>query len=186
MSKKKHRKEIEARPGTGPSGHPPVLRISIILAAVLVAAAYMIRFDSFKKEHPLSFDESVYSILAVQMTNSPGTYNTIAIYEDSLKKGRELPAYFKMPLFKHPPMFPWLIKQSYGIFGANYYAAFRVSLLAGVLLIALAYFLGSALFGERTGIAAALIMFIEPVTWIASQKIWMETTLAFFTVLSLC
>jgi 4-amino-4-deoxy-L-arabinose transferase-like glycosyltransferase len=125
-------------------------------------------------------------MLAAQMIQAPGIYNTIPIYEDSLKKGRELPPYFKMPLFKHPPMFSWLIKQSYGFFGMNYYAGFRVSLLMGVLLIALAYFLGSTLFGEKTGLIAAAIMFIEPVSWIASQKIWMETTLAFFMVLSLC
>jgi 4-amino-4-deoxy-L-arabinose transferase-like glycosyltransferase len=41
------------------------------------------------------------------------------------------------------------------------------------------------MFDSKVGVYAALLMSIEPISWISSQKIWMETTLAFFTVLSL-
>lgn len=186
MGKKKHMKQqapVEQGPRTG--AKVPFFKWSFILIAVLIAASFMLRIESFEKEHPMTFDESVYCMLAAQMIKSPGTYNTIAIYEDSLKKGRALPEYFKMPVFKHPPMFAWMISKSYTLFGMTYKAGFLVSLLMGTLLIVLAYLLGSALFDERTGLIAAAIMLIEPVGWITSQKIWMETSLAFFTVLSL-
>ena len=159
--------------------------LSIALLA-LVLAVFVIRGGSFEKKHPLTFDEIVYPNLAVQLTQAPPTYNTIAIYNDSVKKGRPLPDYFKKPLFKHPPMFPWLISVVYSVTSrSDFVSAFRVSLVSGVLLVVLAYYLARTLFDDKTAVYAALLMSIEPITWISSQKIWMETTLAFFSVLSL-
>ncbi len=186
MSKKHHKKEQPSASLLPKSVFKlPQLKDAVIIVAALIVIAFISRIDNFKEGHPLSFDETVYPFLATQMIETPGVYNTIAIYEDSVRRGRALPEYFNKPLFKHPPFFPWLISVSYGISGMNYVSAFKVSLFFGVLLIPLAYLLGSTLFDERTGVLAALIMAIEPVIWISSQKIWMETTLAFFTVLSL-
>jgi 4-amino-4-deoxy-L-arabinose transferase-like glycosyltransferase len=158
--------------------------ISIILVCLIVIV-FFIRIGSFSKEHNLTYDEVVYSTLAVQIIENPANYNTIGLYRRDSQEGRELPEYFKKPLFKHPPLFPQFITVSYGLFGRTYFSAFKVSLFFGILLIALAYLLGSTLFDSRTGAYAALLMAIEPVIWISSQKIWMETTLAFFTVLAL-
>jgi 4-amino-4-deoxy-L-arabinose transferase-like glycosyltransferase len=158
--------------------------ISIILV-ILIAISFFFRIGSIKKEHPLTYDEIVYPALAAQKAENPANYNTIGIYNRALSKGQKLPEYFKKPLFKHPPLFPDLIRISYALFGRTYLSAGKVSLLFGVLLIAIAYLLGSLLFDSRVGVYAALLMSIEPVSWICSQKIWMETTLAFFTVLAL-
>jgi 4-amino-4-deoxy-L-arabinose transferase-like glycosyltransferase len=158
----------------------------LIILVVFIVLAFFFRIGSFKREHPLSFDESVYPKLAVQISENPANYNTKGIYQDATEKGRKLPAYFNDPLFKHPPLFSYLISFSFKIFGRTYYSAFKVSLFFGVLLIGMAYLLGSTLFDEKTGVYAALLMFMEPISWITSQKIWMETTLAFFTILSIC
>ena len=189
MSKKRHRKHMEAeriKEEPRAVSLPVKWNFNWAIVLLLAVAVFIVRSDSFKKEHPLSFDESVYSVLAAQMIKTPGVYNTVSIYQDSIKKGRKLPEYFNRPLFKHPPLFPWLISVSYRILGMSYFSAFKVSLFFGALLIPLAYLFGRTLFDEKTGIYAALIMAIEPVSWIASQKIWVETTLAFFTVLALC
>lgn len=157
----------------------------IIVAAVIVVA-FLFRVGSFKREHPLSYDESVYPKLAVQIMNDPSDYNTVDLYNLEAERGRKLPSYFKKPLFKHPPLFTYLVSFSFNLLGKTYYSAFKVSLLAGVLLIGLAYLLGATLFDGKTGLYAAVLMLIEPISWITSQKIWMETTLAFFSVLSIC
>jgi 4-amino-4-deoxy-L-arabinose transferase-like glycosyltransferase len=161
-------------------------REAVWIIVALMIIAFMFRIGSFKREHPLSYDESVYPKLAVQIMNNPADYNTMDLYQVELKRGRKLPTYFTKPLFKHPPLFTYLVSFSFRILGRTYYSAFKVSLLFGVLLIGLAYLLGKTLFDEKTGIYAALIMLIEPMSWITSQKIWMETTLAFFSVLSIC
>jgi len=159
--------------------------ISIALI-ILVVIAFLIRVEGVKTSHPLTYDEKVYPQLAVQISKDPANYNTIGIYQKELESsGRKLPAYFTKPLFKHPPLFPQIINLSFRVFGSTYYAAFKVSILCGVLLIILAYFLGGKLFDKRVALYSALLMAIEPISWISSQKIWMETTLAFFIVLSI-
>ncbi len=158
----------------------------MIIVAVLMILTFSVRLGSFAKKHPLSYDETVYATLAVSLQNGLSDYNTIPLYEDALKKGRKLPPYFNKPLFKHPPLFPGLISLAYNMFGRTYFTAFKVSLLFGVMLIGLAYMLGRTLFDEKTGLISAFLMAIEPMNWIISQKIWMETTLSFFTVLAVC
>ncbi len=160
-----------------------IKHISITLVAVIVCA-FLVRGGSFTRKHPITYDETVYSVLAAQMKTNPSNYNTKVLYNDALKQGRKLPPYFNKPLFKHPPLFPGIIAIFYMIFGDGYLSAFKVSLLFGILLIPLAYLLGRTLFDTRVGVYAAFLMAIEPIVWISSQKIWMETTLAFFTMLA--
>ena len=160
-------------------------KIPVIIVIVLAAGMFLFRIGSFYKEHPFSFDEQVYGTLAAEVTQNPLNYNTKALYALSIDQGRALPEYFDRPLFKHPPAFAALVSLSYRLSGMTYYSAFKVSLFFGVGLIVLAYLLCAELFGEKTGLYAAFLMAIEPASWICSQKIWLETTLAFFTVLAL-
>jgi hypothetical protein len=71
------------------------------------------------------------------------------------------------------------------VFGINEISAEYVSLLFGVLLIPLTYFLGTMLFDRRVGLCAALFMWIDPVTVMTSQKIWPDTAMNFFILLSI-
>ena len=158
----------------------------VAILVILVVVSFVGRVNSFRDRKLLSYDEVVYSTLAVQVMQNPTAYNTAGLYRAGRQEGRELPPYLNKPLFKHPPLFTSLVVLSYKIFGTTYNSAFLVSLFFGMLLIITAYLLGSTLFDSKTGVYAALIMALEPVIWISSQKIWMETTLSFFTVLSLC
>ncbi|MBU0571270.1 MAG: glycosyltransferase family 39 protein [Candidatus Omnitrophica bacterium] len=171
-------------------------RAAAAILIILVVVSFIGRVNNFKNRNVLSCDEVVYFTLAVQVARDPAAYNTAELYQTGRPEGRKLPPYlnkplfkhphFNKPLFKHPPLFTSMIVLSHMLFGTTYNSAFLVSLFFGLLLIITAYFLGAALFDGKTGIYAALIMAIEPVIWISSQKIWMETTLAFFAVLSLC
>ncbi|MFC1576774.1 ArnT family glycosyltransferase [Candidatus Omnitrophota bacterium] len=161
-------------------------RYIIIALAVLLVFTFFLRLSNFKKERPLTFDEYVYSVIGTQAGGGLSAYNTIGIYEDERGKGRKLPKYFKRPLFKHPPVFPYLVSVNLAVFGKTFYSAFKVSLFFGVLLILLTYLMCEALFKDReAALYAAFLMSVEPISWMCSQKIWMETTLAFFTLLSL-
>jgi len=51
-----------------------------IIVAVVIIVAFLFRVGSFKREHPLSYDESVYPKLAVQIMNDPANYNTVDLY----------------------------------------------------------------------------------------------------------
>jgi 4-amino-4-deoxy-L-arabinose transferase-like glycosyltransferase len=158
----------------------------VAILVILVVVSFVGRVNSFRDRKLLSYDEVIYSTLAIQVMQNPTAYNTVGLYQAGRQEGRELPPYLNKPLFKHPPLFTSLVVLSYMIFGTTYNSAFLVSLFFGLLLILTAYLLGSTLFDSKTGVYAALIMAIEPVIWISSQKIWMETTLSFCTVLSLC
>jgi 4-amino-4-deoxy-L-arabinose transferase-like glycosyltransferase len=70
------------------------------------------------------------------------------------------------------------------VFGINEISAEYVSLLFGVLMIPLLYIMGALIFDRRAGFLAAFLTWIDPISSICSQKIWMETTLSFFTVLA--
>ncbi|MFH1996322.1 MAG: glycosyltransferase family 39 protein [Candidatus Omnitrophota bacterium] len=155
-----------------------------VIVVIILIAAFAGRIGNFTKKHPLTFDEYVYSVMSTQIDK--GVYNTMGIYEDEVRKGKHLPAYFRKPIFKHPPVFSYLVSISCKLFGNTFVSAFKVSLFFGVLLILMAYLLSAMLFHDRiAALYAAFMMSIEPISWVSSQKVWMETTLAFFFVLSL-
>ncbi len=70
------------------------------------------------------------------------------------------------------------------MFGANMVSAAYVALLLSVLMIVLIYFFGEALFGREVGLFAAFLLWMDPVSIICSQKVWMDSGIAFFTFLS--
>jgi len=159
-------------------------RTTAIILVVLVLAAFFVRNWNIRERNIFSYDEIIYSTLAVQIAKNPADYNTMGLYAEAKQNGRDLPAYLNRPLFKHPPLFISLITAGYSVLGTTYRSAIMISLFFGILLILTAYFLGKLLFGWKEGIYAACIMSIEPVIWVCSERVWMGTALAFFTVLS--
>lgn len=155
------------------------------IISVLMVSAFFVRLENFKNSRSRSIDEIVYYRMAKQMLVDPSDYNTIAYGQELAAGGRELPEYFFDPLFKHPPVFTALVTFSMYIFGESLASASYPSLLAGVLLILLAYLLGSLVYSRWVGFLAAVIMWMDPITILSSQKVWMDTTIAFFSVLSL-
>jgi 4-amino-4-deoxy-L-arabinose transferase-like glycosyltransferase len=123
--------------------------------------------------------------MALQMSEDPFDYNTIPYGQELAASGRELPAYFRKPLYKYPPLFTMLTAVGVKFLSNDLFAVFLVPLLSGVLLIPLAYLLAVRVFGRPAALLAAVFVYLDPVTIACSQKIWIETTLVFFSVASL-
>lgn len=164
----------------------PIKKTLIVLfLAFLTISAFLIRLSNFKNSPARSIDEIVYYRMGKQILQEGlSGYNTIPYGREMAATGRPLPPYFFEPLFKHPPLFTFLITLSMKIFGPLLVSAEYISLLFGVFLIPLVYILGTVLFNRRIGLFSAFFLWLDPVTIMCSQKVWMETTIAFFTLLS--
>jgi len=158
--------------------------IIFAILASLCLSAFFIRLHNFKKSPARTIDEIVYFNLGKQVAVDVTDYNTIPYGRYLESTGRSLPEYFFKPLFKHPPVFSFLVAASIKVFGVSLQSAEYVSLLAGILMIPLIYFLGKLIYNFKVGLLAAILLWMDPVSIICSQKVWMDTTLAFFTVLA--
>lgn len=88
------------------------------------------------------------------------------------------PTIYDRPLFFHPPLYPYALALARSLFGAAGGAWLSILLhAAGVLLVAL---LGREWAGETAGILAAALMMIDPVSWLAGSRLWIDA--AFETV----
>ncbi len=142
---------------------------------------------NYRKSTSRTIDELVFYHLGAQLKNHFPDYHTIKFSQVLLELRPHfapLPKYFSQPLFKHPPFFAALVSLSLRIFGEHYYSAAYVSCLFGVLLILLTYWIGALVFDECVGLAAAFLVWMDPVNIISSQKIWMDTTVTFFMTLA--
>ncbi|HQP10245.1 MAG TPA: glycosyltransferase family 39 protein, partial [Candidatus Omnitrophota bacterium] len=99
--------------------------------------------------------------------------------------GRYIPEYLDKPLFKHPPVYCYLIALNYKMFGRGDLQAVSVSIILGSLMILAVFLLGAVLYDHRVGLLSAFLLCIDPVHWVCSERIWMETTLSFFMLLAI-
>ncbi len=88
------------------------------------------------------------------------------------------------PLFKHPPVYSYLVALSLKIFGTKPFAVIFVSLVFGCLTIPCVYLLSRSCCSRKVSLLAALLAASDPVSIICSQKIWLSTTLTFFVLLA--
>jgi len=150
-----------------------------------MTSAFFIRLENFKSSQSRSIDEIVYYRLGLQVKDDFFNYNTIPYGQELAARGRPLPDYFFKPLYKYPPLFAWMIAQSLKLFGDSLLSAYYPSLLCGVGLILLIYWLGAIVYNRMIGFIAALFLYIDPVTIVCSQKVWLDTPLAFFSLISI-
>lgn len=157
----------------------------ILMLGLLTVSAFFIRLENFKNSELRSIDEIVYYRMAEQVLDKgPSGYHAIPFGEKLAADGRSLPDYFFQPLFKHPPVFTFLSVLSMKMFGPKLVSAEYVSLLLSVLMIPLIYLLGAQVYDRRVGLLSALFLWMDPISIICSQKVWMDSTIAFFTLLS--
>ena len=156
--------------------------ISYVIFLMIFSA--LSRLESFIQTPVHTTDENVYLRLASQLKNNPFNYSPRSIAQELAQRGRNVFAYFNEPLFKHPPLFPYFLAAALKFSGNDLLAAYAVPLFFAVMVIPLVYLLGVAIFNQRTGLLASVFVAIDPVQIISSEKIWMETTLSFFTVLA--
>jgi len=156
---------------------------------VLIALFFLsifLRTYGFQQPHGLTFDEGLYSeLIAEQLKEDPSNYSTQEAYRIQTAQGAKIPEYLNRPLFKHPPLYNYLIAANYRIFGSSHLAAVSVSIAFGSLMVLIIFLLGSKLYDDRVGLLAAFFLCIDPIHWICSEKIWMETTMSFFMLLAI-
>lgn len=161
----------------------PLIIITLIL---LVGSAFFIRLENFKNSGARTIDEVVYYRMAVQVEEKGlSGYHTIPYAKELTQRGRDLPPYFFQPIFKHPPLFTFSNMLILKMFGKHAWTAVFVSLLCGVLLIPLAYLLSQIITKDwRSSLFAAFLVWMDPAILISSQKIWMDSMIAFFTLIA--
>lgn len=157
------------------------------MLGLLAASAFFVRLENFKNTELRSIDEIVYYRMAKQVyAEGLSGYNTIPYGKELAAQGRELPDYFFEPLFKHPPVFTLLMVGMFHLIQPSFFVAGSLSILLSSLMIILVYWLGVMIADRRAGMFAAILLWMDPIVIMSSQKIWMDTTIAFFTLLSVC
>jgi 4-amino-4-deoxy-L-arabinose transferase-like glycosyltransferase len=153
---------------------------------LLMMSAFQNRLNNFNNSRTRTTDETVYFVMAKQIMNQGFSgYHTIPYGEYLEKHNRVVHEYFRKPVFKHPPIFTFLILGFLKIFGMSYQSAGLISICMHVLTIPLVFLLGNFLCDKRVGIFAALLYWMDPVSIICSQKIWPGSTICFFSTLAI-
>jgi len=158
--------------------------VTFVLIALFFLSIFL-RTYGFQQPHRLTFDEGLYAeLIAEQLKENPVNYSTQRAYQLKTAQGEKIPEYLNRPLFKHPPLYNYLIALNYRIFGSSHFTAVGVSIAFGSLMVLIIFLLGKELYDDRVGLLAAFFLCIDPIHWICSEKIWMETTMGFFMLLA--
>ena len=163
----------------------PLFIYAVLL--LLIISGFFIRIDNYRKSNTRTIDELVFYHLGAQLKNHFPDYHTrnfARLLLEIRPHFAPLPKYFTQPLFKHPPLFSVFISLALRIFGEHYYSAAFVAAFFGVLLVLLTYWIGTFVFDECVGLAAAFLVWLDPINIMTSQKIWMDTTVTFFMLLA--
>ncbi|MFC1703602.1 glycosyltransferase family 39 protein [Candidatus Omnitrophota bacterium] len=159
--------------------------VYLVLFLILLFA-FALRYYGFHHEHLHTFDESAYAQLGLQLSQDITDYNTQQIYKSSLAKGRTLPWQYNTPLFCHPPLFSFMISIIYRLLPPDFELAHWVSFWFGIFSIVATFFLARRLFhDDRIALFSAFLLSIDANHVICSEKIWLNTTEAFFVTVSL-
>lgn len=155
------------------------------LLLVVMLAVIVFKPQGFSSRETYSVDEILYDFMANQMTVNIADYSAHKYYDLNLSQGRELPSYFKKPLFKHPPMYTLLLTlpKRFGLRTVN--EANYFSFYLSCLLIPLVFFMARQLYDNRVAFLSFLFLAIEPVYWMCSLRLWMECHLIIFMYLAL-
>lgn len=116
--------------------HPWYPFLLIILAGMLI-------FPDLGKESLRDWDEAIYAQISREIVQS-GDWIT-------LHHGYE-------PFFEKPPLLMWITAIFFDTFGVNEFWSRAVSAVAGVLLVWITYLVARAIFDNRTGLLAGLIL----------------------------
>jgi len=147
--------------------------------------ALQARVEAMRNQVLITTDGKIYDHLGTQLKYFPSVYSTRLIWK-SVKGSRSGPEverirkYMTAPLFKHPPLYAYLISVSKRIFGNSRNSSRYVTVFFGLATIVVVFCLGKVLWGAYWGLLAAFLTAIDPVSMFCSQKIWIESTETFF------
>ncbi|MCA9403342.1 MAG: glycosyltransferase family 39 protein [Candidatus Omnitrophica bacterium] len=156
-----------------------------IFLILLMAGTFIVRQRNIIDTQYRSIDEYVYHRMAVQVQWGWENYHTQPYGHILAEKGRDVPAYFFQPLYKHPPLFTMANLLSYQIFGITPMSPFYVALCCGLLMIPLVYHIGALVYNRLVGLAAAFIMAFDSIGIMVSQKMWMDSMIGLLAVTSI-
>lgn len=156
----------------------------LFIIILLMLLGFSLRLQGFYRPHWFTFDERVYTSLSFQLSENPINYTSKPIYNYYTKQGRHLPDYLNKPLFKHPPLFCYLGGVTQKLTNNEFLGSYLPSLFFGLALIPLVFCVASRLFDKQCGILAAFLLTLDPITWLCSEKIWLETIVTFFMFLA--
>ncbi|MCX5697411.1 MAG: glycosyltransferase family 39 protein [Candidatus Omnitrophica bacterium] len=157
-------------------GKPTKGQVNLILAAILLFSL-LIRLPALFTRH-IENDEVIYQVLADKVANNPSDYSIRGTpLVDQLPR-----SIYDQPLFHHPPLFAYLLGLIKNIFGARW--EILIPILAAVFTSLVVFLIGKELYGEGVGLLSSFFFSICPVALHASTKIWMDTLLGLFCVLS--
>lgn len=170
------------------------IRLVYLLLLILTLSAFILRLYGFYQPHRYTFDEGLFVQLGLQLSKNITNYTALPLYQEAVKRGRNMNhcQYLSAPLFKHPPLFSYLTAAFFKINAAAlktakdfFQTAALVPAISGSLTVILVFFIGKYSFDWRVGLLAALFLTLDPIHWVSSEKIWIESTLGFFTTLAL-
>jgi len=104
------------------------------MLGLLIVSAFFLRLNNFNNSDMHAIDEFVYFRMALQVNNDISDYNSIPYGKVLTKSGRKLPAYFFDPLFKHPPLFTYLLAASMKSSNNKFQAAAYFPILFGAVI----------------------------------------------------
>ncbi|MFH1201936.1 MAG: glycosyltransferase family 39 protein [Candidatus Omnitrophota bacterium] len=157
--------------------------VYLILIFVL-ALTVILRLYGISKIPAFTIDCDMYMTISEGLYKNPLNYSARDFYERYKKEGIQLPEFLNRPLFVYPPLYCYLIDGSYHLFGLNERSALFVSLFFGCATVLIVFFIAKALYGAHIAIISSALMSIEPINWISSEKVWIETTYVFFASLA--
>jgi 4-amino-4-deoxy-L-arabinose transferase-like glycosyltransferase len=161
--------------------------IALTLIGIALVVCFQIRLHGIYNEHDRTFDEGLYVWMALHLVEEPDDYSAKGYHKANIEAGftfeESATDYLTQPLFKHPPFFVSLMK----FFAPSRGPARRIVAVApllGCLAILIAYLYTRKAYGSLAGYLAGIFLILDPNLWINSQKVWMETTLAAFIMMS--
>lgn len=114
-----------------------------LLPILLILAASPLFFYKLGQSSLVSWDEAWYAEIARNILKSGDIFNLTWSGE---------------PYFDHPASGFWLIALSFKLFGVSEFSARLMPAFAGLLSLAVIYFLGKELFGRVVGLASAVAL----------------------------
>lgn len=163
--------------------------IMLFLLSSLFLSAFFIRIYNMRYSKASTSDGLIFCTMASQVqANGLSGYNARSLIDhfkpdyDSIQQS--MPGYLTAPLFKHPPVFTFLLVAFSSIFKGSMYAKASVPIFFNVALIFFIYELGTYLYNKKVGFIATLIFWMDPISIISAQKMWMDSTICFFTFFS--
>ncbi len=149
---------------------------NIILIAVIFFSL-AIRLPSLFLPH-IENDEVIYQTIAEKITKNLWDYSL-----QGTEILRQLPkAQYDYSIFRHPPLFIWLIALTKVIFGVRF--QILVPIIFGILTIYFTFLIAKKLYSYKEALISAVILSFCPILYFVSGKLWIETQFTFLGSLS--